>query len=118
WATTTTVTELSGWIVRATLEQQPARASSTELSATSYTRWCNPRGPVEPMYIPGRLRTASNPSRTVMSLASYPDARGFGAAPLGRAREPREEPPAPRLPAPFWELSLRVANSPRITRDR
>lgn len=33
-------------------------------SATSYTRWCRPRGPVEPMYMPGRLRTASRPSRT------------------------------------------------------
>ena len=28
------------------------------------------RGPVDPMYIPGRRRTASRPSRTVMSLAS------------------------------------------------
>ena len=35
-----------------------------ELSTTSYTKWCNPLGPVEPMYIPGRLRTASSPSST------------------------------------------------------
>ena len=48
----------------------PAIASSTELSTISHTRWCRPRGPVEPMYMPGRLRTASSPSRTVMSLAS------------------------------------------------
>src|SRR2546430_218885 len=34
-------------------------------------RWWRPRVPVEPMYMPGRLRTASRPSRTVMSLASY-----------------------------------------------
>ena len=27
------------------------------------------RSPVEPMYMPGRLRTASSPSRTVMSEA-------------------------------------------------
>ena len=36
--------------------------------------------PVEPMYIPGRLRTASRPSRTVMSSASYvPFARFSGS---------------------------------------
>src|SRR4051812_22152380 len=33
--------------------------------------WCRPRSPVEPMYIPGRLRTASRPSRTVMELPEY-----------------------------------------------
>ena len=54
----------------ATVSQRPASASSTELSTTSYTRWCRPRTPVEPMYMPGRLRTASRPSRTVMSWAS------------------------------------------------
>ena len=46
-------------------------ASSTELSTTSHTRWCSPVGPVEPMYIPGRLRTASSPSRMVMSASPY-----------------------------------------------
>ena len=49
--------------------QWPAMASSTELSTTSHTRWWRPVGPVEPMYIPGRFRTASSPSRTVMSAA-------------------------------------------------
>src|SRR5579884_1452662 len=49
----------------------PAIASSTALSTTSYTRWCNPDGPVEPMYIPGRSRTGSRPLRTVMSFAAY-----------------------------------------------
>src|SRR6202034_1881891 len=49
----------------------PASASSTELSTTSWTRWCSPRSPVEPMYIPGRLRTASRPSKTVIERASY-----------------------------------------------
>ena len=48
----------------------PAIASSTELSTISWTMWCRPRSPVEPMYMPGRLRTASRPSRTVMSEAS------------------------------------------------
>ena len=48
---------------------RPAMASSTELSTTSHTRWCRPVGPVEPMYIPGRFRTASSPSRMVMSAS-------------------------------------------------
>ena len=39
-------------------------ASSIELSTTSYTRWCRPFSPMSPMYIAGRLRTASKPSRT------------------------------------------------------
>ena len=50
---------------------RPAMASSTELSTTSQTRWCSPVGPVEPMYMPGRLRTASSPSRMVMSSSVY-----------------------------------------------
>ena len=66
--------------------QKPAIASSTALSTTSYTRWCRPDGPVEPMYIPGRSRTGSSPRSTVMSLASYAtkstlftcDDEGFG----------------------------------------
>src|SRR5690606_33872448 len=43
----------------------------TELSTTSWIRWCKPRTPVEPMYMPGRLRTASKPSSTVMEDALY-----------------------------------------------
>src|SRR5581483_855541 len=46
-------------------------ASSTELSTTSQMRWCRPLGPVDPMYMPGRLRTGSRPLRTVRSLAPY-----------------------------------------------
>src|SRR3954447_23294153 len=46
-------------------------ASSTELSTTSHTQWCSPVGPVLPMYIPGRFRTGSRPSKTCMSLAPY-----------------------------------------------
>src|SRR3954451_11006059 len=53
------------------VSQYPAIASSTALSTTSHTRWCKPRSPVEPMYIPGRLRTASRPSSTVMDSAPY-----------------------------------------------
>ena len=51
--------------------QNPAIASSIELSTTSYTRWWSPRALVVPMYIPGRRRTCSTPSNTWMSDASY-----------------------------------------------
>src|SRR5262245_6022058 len=44
-----------------------------ELSTTSNTRWCRPRSAVSPMYMPGRLRTASRPSRTLMFSAPYSD---------------------------------------------
>src|SRR3954464_10348997 len=54
----------------------PARASSTELSTTSHTRWCRPLAEVEPMYMLGRLRTASRPSRTVIELPVYSPFRG------------------------------------------
>jgi hypothetical protein len=65
-----TETALSSWTVMRISEQYPASASSMELSTISHTRWCNPRGPVEPMYMPGRRLTASSPSRTWMELAS------------------------------------------------
>ena len=57
----------------------PAIASSMELSTTSHTRWWRPRTSVEPMYMPGRRRTASRPSRTWMESAPY-------AAALARCR--------------------------------
>src|SRR3954454_13596266 len=57
--------------VTLTVSQYPASASSTALSTTSHTMWCRPRSPVEPMYMPGRLRTASRTSRTVMELPEY-----------------------------------------------
>ena len=53
------------------LVQTPARASSMALSTISYTRWCRPLGPVEPMYMPGRLRTASRPSSTCIWSLLY-----------------------------------------------
>src|SRR6188508_3115224 len=65
------VTDVSGWMVISIVLARPAMASSTALSITSYASWCSPRGPVEPMYMPGRSRTGSRPSRTVMSLAVY-----------------------------------------------
>src|SRR5450759_2207900 len=67
----TTVTDPSALMAMSIFVQYPARASSTELSTTSYTRWCRPLGPVDPMYMLGRLRTASSPSRTWMSLPEY-----------------------------------------------
>src|SRR5690606_5066705 len=67
----TTVTPPSARRVTSMREAYPAIASSTELSTTSQMRWWRPRGPVVPMYMPGRSRTASRPSRTVMSLAAY-----------------------------------------------
>src|SRR5690606_21260716 len=57
--------------VTSMVSQKPANASSTALSTTSQTRWCRPRSPVEPMYMAGRIRTASRPSRTVSEPAVY-----------------------------------------------
>src|SRR5712671_1243603 len=61
------------------------------LSTISHTRWCRPEDPTPPMYMPGRLRTGSRPSRTVMSFAVY-----FVAIPLLRRtcrfrRRPRHQ---------------------------
>src|SRR5919107_5380124 len=83
-----TETELSVCTVMRISEQCPARASSMELSTISHTRWCSPRGPVEPMYMPGRRLTASSPSRTWIELASYvlPEC-------LVAALAPKEDPP-------------------------
>src|SRR5688572_2856516 len=59
------------------LLQNPARCSSTALSTTSQTKWWSPEPSwTSPMYMPGRLRTASSPSSTVMLLASYTPASG------------------------------------------
>ncbi len=66
----TTVTLLSVWIETLISFARPAIASSTELSTTSYTRWWSPRSPTSPMYMCGRLRTASSPSSTL--IASVP----------------------------------------------
>jgi hypothetical protein len=65
-----TLIELSVWMVTTMSSQWPASASSMELSTTSKTRWCRPvPSEVSPMYMPGRLRTASSPSRIWMELA-------------------------------------------------
>ena len=49
-----------------------ARASSTELSMISHRQCMRPRESVEPMYMPGRLRTASRPSSTERLRAVCP----------------------------------------------
>ena len=48
----------------------PARASSTALSMISQRQCMRPRVSVDPMYIAGRFRTASRPSRTSRCRAS------------------------------------------------
>ena len=59
-----TSTEPSGCRVTSTRCATPARASSTPLSMISHRQCMRPRVSVDPMYMPGRLRTASSPSRT------------------------------------------------------
>src|SRR5213593_2300384 len=43
------------------------------LSTISQRRWCRPLPSTPPMYIDGRLRTGSSPSRAVRSAAVYLD---------------------------------------------
>ena len=64
-----TVIELSSFIITSILLQCPARASSIELSTTSYTKWWSPFSLISPIYIAGLFRTASNPSRTCILSA-------------------------------------------------
>src|SRR3989442_2028518 len=65
----TTVRLPSMWIVTSIVSPNPAMCSSTLLSTTSYTRWWRPSGPVLPMNMAGRLRTASRPSSTLICSA-------------------------------------------------
>src|SRR5579859_5986776 len=55
------------------LSAKPLRYSSTALSMISQRRWCSPLLSTPPMYIDGRLRTGSSPSRAVISAAVYLD---------------------------------------------
>ena len=67
----TTEIELSVWMTTLMSLQWPASASSIALSTTSKTMWCRPvPSDVSPMYIPGRLRTASRPFRILMLVES------------------------------------------------
>src|SRR5258707_11387567 len=73
-----TDTEPSALSCTVTRSAWPASASSMALSTTSYTMWCKPEpSSVSPIYMPGRLRTASRPFRTLM--ASEPYSFGFAA---------------------------------------
>ena len=65
-----TVTEPSPPKVTSMRRAWPAAASSTPLSISSHTRCMSPSLPVPPMYMPGRLRTASRPSKVWMESAS------------------------------------------------
>ena len=66
-----TVTDSSAWMVTTMRSQWPPRASSIELSTTSKTMWCRPvPSSVSPMYMPGRLRTASRPFNTLILVES------------------------------------------------
>src|ERR1035441_3871499 len=59
-----TSAELSAYSSTSIREQYPPSASSTSLSMISHRQCCSPRPSVDPTYMPGRLRTASRPSRT------------------------------------------------------
>ena len=62
-----TLTDSSSWMTTSISSQCPASASSIALSTTSKTMWWSPvPSSVSPMYMPGRLRTASRPLRTWM----------------------------------------------------
>ncbi len=64
-----TVTESSAWTMTEIVSQYPAWASSIALSTSSVTMWWRPEmSSVFPMYIPGRLRTASSPLRSLIEL--------------------------------------------------
>src|SRR5262249_14205074 len=77
----TTDTELSACTTTLMSSQKPASASSIELSRTSNTMWCRPvPSDVSPMYMPGRLRTASRPFSTLMLLESYSSPLPMGFA--------------------------------------
>src|SRR6185437_10543146 len=82
----TTEMELSVWMITLMSSQWPASASSIALSTTSNTMWCRPvPSEVSPMYMAGRLRTASRPLRILMLLESYSAAaRPFGWVTSGR----------------------------------
>ena len=66
-----TVIELSLWMVTCIWVQYPARASSMELSTISYTRWWRPLKDVSSIYIPGLFLTASSPSKIWIWSAPY-----------------------------------------------
>ena len=66
----TTETELSGWIVDRDRVAVPGERLVDGVVDHLVDEVVQAASPVEPMYMPGRLRTASRPSRTVMSWAS------------------------------------------------
>src|SRR5829696_9670831 len=85
-------------------------ASSTALSTTSYTRWWRPLRPVEPMYMPGRLRTAATPSPTWRSFEAY-DFSAM-ARPSGGMGDQAIGPPTRRPEAQVEEADHDVSSLP------
>src|SRR5690554_6416750 len=76
-----TVQEPSGLSDTVTRSACPASASSIALSTASYTMWCRPEpSSVSPMYMPGRLRTASRPFKTLIESAPYASGSGMLSA--------------------------------------
>src|SRR6202011_4882595 len=72
-----TLQEPSGLSVTTPSFAKPASASSMALSTTSYTMWCRPEpSSVSPIYMPGRLRTASRPRSTLIDCALYSPSSG------------------------------------------
>ncbi len=82
-----TSTEPSACSVTSIEWQWPPSASSTALSMISQRQCMRPRESVDPMYMPGRLRTASRPSRTDRCRAVYPDAAARRSAWRARSEE-------------------------------
>src|ERR1700753_3540727 len=67
-----TETDPSGFSAMSIRSQCPASASSIALSDTSNPMWWRPEpSSVSPIYMPGRLRTASRPLSTLMLSAPY-----------------------------------------------
>src|SRR5438105_2899320 len=107
------------WMVSSMVLAWPASASSTELSTTSYTRWCSPSAPTPRMYMCGRLRTASSPSRTLMLSAEYSPGAGTGdgarfscavskISPLGSTRNYHPKGPGSKAKRPLHHSENRT----------
>ena len=65
----TTVTELSMWMRDVDLVAEPGQRFVDRVVDDLVDEMMQPGGPVDPMYMAGRLRTASRPSRTLILSA-------------------------------------------------
>src|SRR5262249_27903844 len=79
-----TVQEPSAFRITSMRSAWPASVSSIALSTTSCTMWCRPEpSSVSPIYMPGRLRTASRPFSTLMLSAPYSLGLGMAGEDMG-----------------------------------